>query len=400
MSKTFFLLFASLVTFATNAYAIPAFARQMGISCNACHSQNGFPALNRFGRSFKASGYTMIGTQKSISDDKNGKFLSLTDTLNLSLNVKIGYVQGNDPAEAAQIQFPQALGFMIAGRVANNIGVFTEIGYESEDGNDPMFQLATLVVPVVYEISSYTLGTVLYRTSEFGAAASYDTLATGSKANGQTLEAISVTSAQSYIVNNSGEEAAAEGIGFYIANDLWYGVYSAYVPTVGTVSGVTPAHYASLAYTPQVGNWDLGMSTQIWWGTASRDDANTSLPKIEEKTDKFALNFQAMGSVDTLPVSVFLTYGEAKQGTIFAQTPNKVKAATIMAEIAPIARILMFSAGYRAADNGAATNSKDNAQLLAVKYFYKENVQCQFDYVFNENSQKRNEIYFTLRAVF
>ncbi len=107
-----------------------------------------------------------------------------------------------------------------------------------------------------------------------------------------------------------------------------------------------------------------------------------------------------MGSVDTLPVSVFLTYGEAKQGTIFAQTPNKVKAATIMAEIAPIARILMFSAGYRAADNGAATNSTDNAQLLAVKYFYKENVQCQFDYVFNQNSQKRNEIYFILRAVF
>jgi len=400
MLKLLFLLFASLVTFATNAYAIPAFARQMGMSCNACHSQNGFPALNRFGRSFKASGYTMVGAQKSIHDNQNGKFLSLTETLNLSLNAKIGYVQGNNSSKPAEIQFPQALGFMIAGRVANNIGVFTEIGYESEDGNDPVFQLSTLVVPVVYEISSYTLGTVFYRTSEFGAATSYDTLATGSKANGQTLEAVSVTSAQSYIVDNSGEEAAAEGIGFYVANDLWYGVYSAYVPTVGTVSGITPANYASLAYTPQVGKWDLGMSTQIWWGTASRNDTNTSLPKIEDKTDKFALNFQAMGSVNALPVSVFLTYGEAKQGTIFAQTPNKVKAATIMTEIAPIEHVLMFSAGYRAADNGANTNSTDNAELLAVKYFYKENVQCQFDYVFNQNSQKRDEIYFTLRTVF
>lgn len=86
MLKLVFLLFASLVTFATNSYAIPAFARQMGMSCNACNSQNGFPTLNRFGRSFKASGYTMVGTQQSIYDDQGGKFLSLTDTLNLSLN--------------------------------------------------------------------------------------------------------------------------------------------------------------------------------------------------------------------------------------------------------------------------------------------------------------------------
>jgi len=184
-------------------------------------------------------------------------------------------------------------------------------------------------------LPNYTLGTDFYRTSEFGAAASYDTLATGSKANGQTLEAVSATSAQSYIVGNSGGEATAEGIGFYVANDSWYAVYSAYVPTVGTVSGVTPSHYASLAFTPQLGKWDIGMSGQFWWGTASRDDANTSLPKIEEKTEKFALNFQAMGAVNTLPLSVFMTYAEAKKGTIFAQTPNNVKAATIMGEIAP-----------------------------------------------------------------
>ena len=400
MFKLLFLSLLGIITFSTNVYAIPAFARQMGISCNACHSQNGFPALNRFGRSFKASGFTMIGTQKSISDDQNGKFLSLTDTLNLSFNVKVGYVKGSDPTTSSEIQFPQDLGFMIAGRVANNIGVFTEIGYEAEDNNDPLFQLSTLILPIVYQVDNYTLGTVLYRTSEFGPAASYDTLATGSIANGQTLQAAAAASAQSYIVEIGGEEAPAEGIGLYIASDLWYGVYSAYVPTVGTVSGVSPASYASLAFTPQFGNWDIGIGGQLWWGTAKRDDTNTSLPKIEDKTDQFALNFQAMGSIDTLPVSVFLTYAEAKQGTIFAQTPNKVKAATFMAEIAPIARILMLSAGYRAADNGAATNSKDNAQLLAVKYFYKENVQCQFDYVRNENSLKRDEVYVTFRTVF
>ena len=124
------------------------------------------------------------------------------------------------------------------------------------------------------------------------------------------------------------------------------------------------------------------------------------MPKLEDKTDKFALNFQAMGAVNELPLSCFITYGEAKQGTIYATTPNKVKAGTIMGEVAPIPHVLMFSESYRVADNGQNTNSQDNAELLAVKYFYKENVQCQLDYVFNENSEKRNEVYLTLRAVF
>ena len=400
MFRFFLVAGVALITLASNAYAIPAFARQMGIACNACHSQNGFPALNRFGRSFKASGFTMIGTQKTVSGDKAGRFLSITETLNLSLNVQIGYTKDSDPGASSEINIPHALGFMIAGRVADNIGVFTEIGYESEDGNSPTFQLATLIVPIVYQVSDYTLGTVLYRTSEFGPAAAYDTLATGSIANGQTLQAASAASAQSYIIQNSGDESAAEGIGFYIASDLWYGVYSAYVPTVGTVSGITPASYASIAYTPQIANWDIGVGAQLWWGTAKRDDANNSLPNIEDKTDKFALNFQAMGKIKEVPVSVFATYADAKQGSIFAQTPNNVTAGTVIGEIAAIPQVLMFSAGYRAADNGQNTNSSDNAELFAIKYFYKENVQCQFNYVVNQNSLKRNELYLTFRAVF
>ncbi len=399
MIRIILLGFLGLIVSATNLYAIPAFARQMGVSCNTCHAQNGYPALNRFGRSFKASGYTMVGSQKTI-DDNDGKFLSITDTLNLSLNVKAGYIQSSNPDEEAKIEFPNALGFMIAGRVANNIGIFTEIGYESEDEEDFTFQLSTLVVPVVYNVAEYTLGGVFYRTSEFGATASYDTLATGSKANGQTLQAASAASAQSYLVENAGEEATAEGVGFYVANDLWYGVYSAYVPTVGTVSGIKPASYASLAFTPQLGKWDVGVGAQLWWGNAKRNDTNTSLPKIEEKTNHYALNFQAMGDVYDVPLSCFVTYAKAKKGSIYAENDHDVSALTSVVEVAAIPRVLMFSGGYRVADNGLRLNYNDNAALVAMKYFYKENVQCQVDYVKNQNSDKRDEVYVTLRAVF
>ena len=47
------------VLMGVNAYAIPSFARQTGLSCAACHSV--FPELTQTGRQFKLNGYVMGG---------------------------------------------------------------------------------------------------------------------------------------------------------------------------------------------------------------------------------------------------------------------------------------------------------------------------------------------------
>src|SRR3569833_2660119 len=44
------------------ANAVPAFARQTGQNCVACHAGGQFPELTQIGRLFKLSGYT-IGTR-------------------------------------------------------------------------------------------------------------------------------------------------------------------------------------------------------------------------------------------------------------------------------------------------------------------------------------------------
>jgi hypothetical protein len=44
-------------TFSSNVYAVPAFARQTGQNCNACHVS--FPELTPYGRWFKLTGYTI-----------------------------------------------------------------------------------------------------------------------------------------------------------------------------------------------------------------------------------------------------------------------------------------------------------------------------------------------------
>ena len=44
------------------AHAVPSFARQTGLECNACHTA--YPELNAFGREFKLHGYTEGGADK------------------------------------------------------------------------------------------------------------------------------------------------------------------------------------------------------------------------------------------------------------------------------------------------------------------------------------------------
>ena len=46
-----------LAAASNSAWAIPAFARQMGVECTTCHTA--YPQLNAFGREFKLTGYTL-----------------------------------------------------------------------------------------------------------------------------------------------------------------------------------------------------------------------------------------------------------------------------------------------------------------------------------------------------
>src|SRR5690349_24405522 len=49
-----------VLTIPNCANAVPSYARQTGLACEACHTV--FPALTAFGRTFKASGYTLFNT--------------------------------------------------------------------------------------------------------------------------------------------------------------------------------------------------------------------------------------------------------------------------------------------------------------------------------------------------
>jgi hypothetical protein len=124
------LIFAAL--WVPQAQAIPAFARQTGMACSACHYQH-FPVLNSFGRAFKEGGYTMMGAQEKIEGDG----LSIPNTLNLAVVMNMQYQKTNGDTTGTTpttkntnngaIDMTQASLFL-GGRIAENIGFVGELG--------------------------------------------------------------------------------------------------------------------------------------------------------------------------------------------------------------------------------------------------------------------------------
>ncbi|RDH87312.1 MAG: hypothetical protein DIZ77_00640 [endosymbiont of Seepiophila jonesi] len=130
ISLTGLILLGGVFTIQKEASAVPAFARQTSMPCTACHFQH-FPALNTFGRAFRAGGYTMTGGQGLIEGDD----LSMPATLNASVIAKLRYVKTNGNSDQGtdrgEIQWPDEAALLIGGRLAEKAGFLMELGLVS-----------------------------------------------------------------------------------------------------------------------------------------------------------------------------------------------------------------------------------------------------------------------------
>ena len=108
------------------AHALPAFSRQTGQNCVACHAGGQFPELTPYGRMFKMTGYT-IGEHKLP--------LSMMGVLSYS-KVKDTSKSDNPPADFQKNGMPIAAtgSLFIAGKVTENIGLFSQITYDNYAG--------------------------------------------------------------------------------------------------------------------------------------------------------------------------------------------------------------------------------------------------------------------------
>jgi len=127
------------------ALAVPSFARQTGMACEACHTV--FPELTHFGRVFKANGYTLNNLAQVLDvTEKKQQVLALTKTPPFSIMFQVSYTQLNKtlpdlsnvniPGEAQNgtVGFPQQFSLFYAGEIAPHFGAYIQATYANDSG--------------------------------------------------------------------------------------------------------------------------------------------------------------------------------------------------------------------------------------------------------------------------
>ncbi len=119
------------------AEAVPSYARQTGLACEACHTV--FPQLTPFGRVFKASGYTLSNTSKVQDVDRIKHYImSLGDTPPISVmaiaSTSTAAKASDDQSSKTSTDFPEQLSIFYAGAITDNVGAFIQLTYDDQGG--------------------------------------------------------------------------------------------------------------------------------------------------------------------------------------------------------------------------------------------------------------------------
>ena len=122
------------------ACAVPSFARQTGMACQACHTV--FPELTHFGRMFKANAYTLDNLKqvRGITRDKE-EMLSIGQMPPISAMAQVAYTSTNKTlpestgingsSQNGTVSFPEAASLFYAGKIAPQLGGFIQLTYDN-----------------------------------------------------------------------------------------------------------------------------------------------------------------------------------------------------------------------------------------------------------------------------
>ncbi|MBI5439049.1 MAG: hypothetical protein HY936_08930 [Nitrosomonadales bacterium] len=398
--------------FAPEAAAIPAFARQTGMACLSCHQQH-YPVLNAFGRAFKAGGYTMMGAQGKIE----GEHLSVPDTLNLSMLLKLRYQDQGGPAvdlgdgagtttSNGQWQFGDEFVILGGGRVGENTGFFTELVL-----NAPIATAigGTLRVPFVFDVGSVKLSVVPFTADGGGPMIGYE-LASGAtlRANRWSEQRRDISGVQYALADGNGNgvfTGAATGFAFVAQNDFGFINYTRWTPNHmigggGNVSTDMQSNYLRAAITPSYNEWAFLAGFGIMSGASevvAGGTVGTANSAIYEARGHF-LDAQAHGMLGGKDIGLYANYAKAPRlggicqtsvagvGTqgatgcnLFNQGAFDRWAWAVGVDYSIIPHTLHLGAAYRDGRRGAAgqvagASGTDKSTMVQAIYDFTQNV--------------------------
>lgn len=427
MKKSIFL--ASLiaaVSFASEASALPLFARQTGMECAACHFQH-FPMLTAFGRAFKAGAYTLTGAQDKVEGDN----LSIPAVLNAAILTTAGYTKSNaDSASSASVGLggtgvrttgdgavyvPGTNGefsLFVGGRTSENSGALAEIGTLQDAGTGA--GLSSAKIPMLWEVADGTrAGLVPFTTDGQGASYGFEELNTGANAvhtmlfiggdfNGSVAP---ILSAQQYI----GTGAAATGAAIVVNNPSYFVNVTKFnqvgpADLGGTGAALTSTYFRAAGIF-DVAGWDTAVGVQSWSGNSTAvefiEDTNSTPGQAVQTpiftptdTKAWAVDGQMQNTLaNNMPLGIYVTYARAPKengnnafnidanGNPGTDTRSSFN---IAAELGVIPEKATIGFGIRRGKSGqavgTATNASDNAILVEGSYKLAQNMLLNLVY--------------------
>jgi len=326
MKKTsiWFSCFLIMLTFPDAAQAVPGFARQTGLECFMCHTQNQ-TKLNSFGRDFAHSGYAMStedGSQSLIDGKELG--LSLPTVLNLSVMLKARWDKSNDAingkgrvleskdgddidSNRGLYEVYKTSTINIAGRVSENVGSILEL---REKEGKAIF--GGKVITAFDTGNSYS-GLAIYSTNNYGPFTGMETYNTGLYKPLRQFENHKLTNAAQASDLGSG---AATGVQVYYAGEYLFATVGGYVPvhnSDGIDIGSTIIPFTRLAVEIPLGDMNLviggyGIKGHARASNTSFDpDLSGYIPRalVTVYKEAYGMDLQLEGSV--LDLSTLLT---------------------------------------------------------------------------------------------
>jgi len=417
MHKIIFILAGVIaaVTFASEASALPLFARQTGMECAACHFQH-FPLLTSFGRAFKSGAFSMVGAQAQVEGDN----MSIPAVLNAAILTTMGYQKNNSDSLAITTPAAYAAGvrgtgdgsvyvpgtngefsLFVGGRTSANSGALAEVGLLQSGGVGA--GLASAKFPMLWEVTDGTrAGIVPFTTNGQGASYGFEELNTGANAihtmlfvggdfNGSVAPALS---AQQYIGTAQPATGAAlvlNNANYFVNVTKFHGVGT---NDLGGVGAALTSTYLRAAFIFDMAGWDSAVGVQSWSGV-STDSTTTALAT----TKATAIDGQMQGAVGNMPLGIYASFARAPvavnsifnaaddgtgTGTMVAGTDTK-SSFNISAELGVIPEKATIGFGIRRGKSGQAmagtNNATDNAILLEGSYKLAQNMLLNLVYV-------------------
>jgi hypothetical protein len=137
-----------LILFTQTTKAVPSFARRYKLSCNVCHSA--FPALNEYGKLFRAKGYRLPGAGGTIAGEKpvglgtevegsgaktplNIPFIDIPATSVASFQIISDYIYRPNNEVTNEFTGISSVGLIFGGAMGNRFSFFGNIAL-FEDG--------------------------------------------------------------------------------------------------------------------------------------------------------------------------------------------------------------------------------------------------------------------------